>query len=56
MLQLYAAFIRSSYEYGCVATISASDVHLKKLQRIQSILIKSFPHLSSYVSNEVSSP
>lgn len=53
MLQFYSAFIRSSYKYGYVATISASDVHLKKLQHIQSLLITSFLHLPSYISNEI---
>ena len=53
MVSLYSAFVRPIFEYGAIAFANSPQVHWLKLHRIQSLALKSFLQLPTYLSSEI---
>ena len=50
LIKIYKALVLPVFEYGCIASINAAEVHMKKLQVLQNCAIRACLRLPAYIA------
>ena len=53
MISLYKSLIHPIFEYGCMVFVSAKDVHITKLQKVQNAAIRTCLKFPAFISEDV---